>query len=110
MPVAPRAIPERTTTQPKVTTGGGCALSTSKSRLTLRSGGAGEIAVSLGRLTGPAPITASTSDWANIVVFTGARRAGVSMYRIVSVSQRPGTYGVTLRSPCGTKQIAVTVE
>ncbi|MFL6209235.1 MAG: hypothetical protein ACJ74W_10325 [Pyrinomonadaceae bacterium] len=110
-PVAPRAISERTMTQAKVTPGGGCALSTSKSRLTLSGGGgAAEITVSLGSLTGPAPITASTNDWANIVVFAGARRAGVSMYRIVSVSQRPGTYGVTLRSPCGTKHIAVIVE
>jgi hypothetical protein len=96
--------------QAKVASGGGCALSTSKSRLTLRGGSSAEVAVSLGSLTGPAPITAATNDWANVVVFAGAQRGGVSTYRIVSVSQRPGTYGVTLRSPCGTKHIAVIVE
>jgi hypothetical protein len=95
---------------PQVASSGSCALSTSKSKLTLRGGSAAEVAVSLGSLTGPPLITASTSDWANIVVFTGARRGGVSTYRIISVSQRPGTYSVTLRSPCGTKHIAVIVE
>lgn len=91
--------------------GRGCMLSTSKSKLTLRGkGSAAEIAISLGGPTGPAAVTATTGDWANIVVFPGARRGGVSTYRIVSVGQRPGTYGVTFSSPCGTKRIAVTVE
>lgn len=91
--------------------GGACALSTSRSRLTLHShGGAAEVAVSLGKPNGPAAVTASTNDWANVVVFAGARRGGVSLYRIVSVSQRPGTYSVTFSSPCGAKRIAVSVE
>lgn len=90
--------------------GRGCMLSTSKSKLTLHGKNAAtDIAVSLGNLTAPA-VNATTGDWAHIVVFPGARRAGVSTYRIVSVGQRPGTYSVTFTSPCGAKRIAVTVE
>jgi hypothetical protein len=110
----PRADRQAITTQPTPqaakAAGGRCTLALSKSKLTLRSKGAAEVAVSLGDLIGQNAITASTGDWANIVVFPGARRGGVALYRIVSVSQRPGTYGVNFSAPCGTRRVAVTVE
>ena len=109
--VAQQTSPVTITPEKKNVSSGRCALALSKSQLTLRSnGGSAEVAVSLDNATRPPAITATTTDWANVVVFPGARRGGVSVFRIVSASQRPGTYGVTFTSPCGTKRVAVTVE
>jgi hypothetical protein len=109
--IAQQTSPIANTPEKRNVSGGRCTLALSKSQLTLHgNGGSAEVAVSLGNPTGPPTITATTGDWANVVVFPGARRGGVSFYRIVSVSQRPGTYGVTFSSPCGTKRVAVIVE
>jgi len=112
--VGPDVVAGPSTPEEKDTGDDGCTISTSKGALTLRgNGGSAEIAVSLDRATASAAVTATTDDWSNIVVFAahpGTRGAGLTTYRITSVSQRVGTYAVIFNSPCGAKRVAVTVD
>jgi hypothetical protein len=86
---------------------------TSTGKLTLQNGeDSGEVAVGLQNgPAGPVPVTAATGDWADIAILAGSPdNDGVSLYRIVSVSKRAGTYNVTFNSPCGAQRVVVKVE
>jgi hypothetical protein len=108
LPVEAKTVAER-----KPNSDGDCMMSVSESSLSIRNGGSGTVTVNLNGRSSPAGISASTSDWSNIVVLTqpqGGKGSGSTKYSIVSVSKNTGTYAVNFKSPCGTKSVMVTVK
>ena len=58
-------------------------------------------------------VTATTGDWSDIAVFgasPGTGSNGISVYRVVSVSGRVGSYRLRFNSPCGARHVMVKVE
>ena len=87
-----------------------CALYSSASSLTMRSGGAAFLVVGG---PGQAPITVSTPNWADIAVLyegPAAGRNGWVRYTVRSISKRPGLYTVHFATSCGSQTIPVTVK
>jgi hypothetical protein len=55
-------------------------------------------------------VEVSTPDWSNIaVLYEGRTGNGWLRYSVRSVSGRPGVYTVRFATPCGSKNIPVTV-
>jgi len=57
-------------------------------------------------------VTATTGDWSDIAVFgtpLDAGSNGISVYRVVSVSGRVGSYRLRFNSPCGAQHVLVKV-
>jgi hypothetical protein len=85
-----------------------CALYASAGSLHMRGGGAAPLV-----LGGPGEagrVTVATPDWSNIaVLYEGRAGNGWSRYSVRSVSGRPGVYTVRFATPCGSKNIPVTV-
>ncbi|HWS90440.1 MAG TPA: hypothetical protein VN282_25950 [Pyrinomonadaceae bacterium] len=87
-----------------------CALYASASSLTMRGGGAAFLVVGG---PGQSPVTVSTPNWADVVVFSegpAAGRQGWMRYTVKSVSKRPGLYTVRFATSCGSQTIHVTVK
>ena len=98
--------------RPRRIAGGRCTIMTSKGTVLLkRNGRPGLITVVYVGVTADA-IKATTGDWSDIAVFgtpLDAGSNGISVYRIVSVSGRAGSYGLRFNSPCGAQQVLVKV-
>jgi tetratricopeptide (TPR) repeat protein len=97
--------------QHKLTTD--CALTLSVSSILLTSnGGTSAITASLDGQDGNADINATTADWADIIVLREPQdpAPNVARYTVTSVSKKTGTFLVTFKSPCGTKDVSVTVK
>ena len=99
--------------RPRRSAGGGCTIMASKDTMLLkRNGRPGLIGVVHAGVTADA-ITTTTGDWSDIAVFgtsPGAGSNGISMYRVVSVSGRAGSYRFRFNSPCGARHVLVKVE
>ena len=99
--------------RPRRAAGGRCTIMTSKDTMLLnRNGRAGLIAVVHVGVTADA-VTTTTGDWSDIAVFgtsPGAGSNGISVYRVVSVSGRVGSYRFRFNSPCGARHVLVKVE
>ncbi len=91
-----------------------CALTLSVDALTLTGdGGARAITASVAGPGGTtADITASTNNWADIIILREPQdpAPNVALYTITSVSKQAGTFVITFKSPCGTKEVPVTVK
>ncbi len=91
-----------------------CALALSVDSLLLTSnGGTSALTASLeGPGATAADITASTINWAAIIILREPQdpAPNAARYTISSVSKQSGTFVVTFKSPCGTKEVAVTVK
>ncbi|HEV2864263.1 MAG TPA: hypothetical protein VGX48_24915 [Pyrinomonadaceae bacterium] len=87
-----------------------CTLAAIPGALTIRGGGAAVVTLRLDETAGPARVGASTPHWADIAVFAEQPAGGGrARYTVRSVSRRPGLYGVTFRTACGSRTVAVTV-
>jgi hypothetical protein len=89
---------------------GPCALYTSVAALGLPAGGAASLV--LGVSDRPGAVSVTTPNWSDIAVFSEGRAGGAKgwvRYTVRSVSKRPGTYAVHVKSPCGSETIPVTV-
>lgn len=88
-----------------------CGLSVSRETVEVgRDGGAGSVTATLGNAAGGG-LSASTPDWADIVVFSEPQGAdGRVRYSVKSVSKKTGTYRLQLKSRCGSKSVAVHVR
>lgn len=93
---------------------GSCALSSSETALSVKSGGgAAVLTVTVEGAGDPSKINAVTSNWADILVFAEPRTAAdanAQRYTISSASGKPGTYAVTFGSPCGKLDVQVEVK
>ncbi|HEY0171565.1 MAG TPA: hypothetical protein VGB98_11120 [Pyrinomonadaceae bacterium] len=86
-----------------------CALYASADSLSIRGGGAAALFVG-----GPGEagrVTVTTPDWSNIAVFSEGRAGGNGWlrYSVRSVGSRSGVYTVRFTTPCGSRNIRVTV-
>ena len=89
-----------------------CALALSVDALMLPSGGTGAVTASLEGHGTSNDISASTNDWADIILLREPQdpAANAARYTITSISKKAGTYTVTFKSPCGAKEVAVTIK
>ncbi len=95
--------------------GGACAATLSETAVKLKAGG-GSAVVSV-QLEGPADLTKirpATPNWADIVILaeprTDADAENARRFTISSVSAKPGLFTVTFATPCGKREVAVTVQ
>jgi hypothetical protein len=99
--------------KPKAVRGQGsplpCAMYASADSLNIRGGGAATLVVG-----GPGEagrVTVTTPDWSNIAVFSEGRTGGGGWFRysVRSVGKKSGVYSVRFTTPCGSRNIRVTV-
>lgn len=99
--------------KPKAVRGQGsaspCALYASADSLNIRSGGAATLFVGGPGEAGRVSVT--TPDWSNIAVLSEGRTGanGWFKYSVRSVSKKSGVYSVRFTTPCGSRNIRVTV-
>lgn len=102
-----------TEAKPKAVRGQGsqspCALYASADSLTIRGGGGATLVV--GGPGGAGQIAVTTPDWSNIAVFSEGRTGGNGWFRysVRSVGKKSGVYSVRFTTPCGSRNIRVTV-
>lgn len=91
-----------------------CPLAVSEEAITLAgSGGSASILVRLEGQEDLSKVTATTPDWSNIIVLReppSATEAGTAKFTVNSISKARGNFTVTIKSPCGAKDVAVTVK
>ncbi|MEO6392770.1 MAG: hypothetical protein ABIP75_13055 [Pyrinomonadaceae bacterium] len=113
---ATTAIPTAETPTPAVTkpADGACSMVISEPDISLLSNG-GSVSVTI-TLEGSAEIdkiSASTSNWSDIAVFpqSGLRADATGrVFVITSISKKTGEFTVSFKSPCGTREVKVTVR
>lgn len=109
---APTADPGPTT-KPSVPETG-CATTLSEAELSLlNNGGSVTVTVTLAGSTEIDKITAATPNWADIAVFpqSGLRSDQTGrVFVITSISKNTGAFTVNFKTPCGTKEVKVTVR
>lgn len=99
--------------KPKAVRGQGsaapCALYASADSLNIRGGGAATLVV--GGPGGAGHVSVMTPDWSNIAVFSEGRTGanGWFRYSVRSVGKKSGVYSVRFTTPCGSRNIRVTV-
>lgn len=114
-PDAPSPTPRRRIAgKHKVAAEGDCQISVSESGLTINQGGSALVHLRLEGLDNASGIKAATPDWAHIVLLVEPRAdsdaGNAARYTISSIGKTPGVYTVAFSSPCGAKQVAVTVK
>ena len=89
-----------------------CTLTLSVDALSLTTGSAGTLTATLAGQPRGADVNATTNDWADIIILREPQDApsDTARYTITSISKKTGTFLVTFKSPCGTKEVAVTVK
>jgi tetratricopeptide (TPR) repeat protein len=91
---------------------GECALAVESEAVSLKAGASASFLVSLEGGGDPSKITATTPNWSDILVLRepAGADAGAIKFTVTSISKGAGDYGVTIKSPCGSKKIMVTVK
>jgi hypothetical protein len=92
---------------------GECALAVSSEALTLDGGGSASIIATLDGGADASKITATTPNWSDIIVLREPPKssdANAVKFTVTSISKGGGTYAVAIKSPCGAKQVSVTVK
>jgi tetratricopeptide (TPR) repeat protein len=114
--VATKTVNERGTAQsspPAHGATGECALAVSSDALTLDGGGSASVVATLDGGADASKITATTSNWSDIIVLREPSKTADTnavKFTVTSISKGGGTYAVTIKSPCGAKQLSVTVK
>jgi tetratricopeptide (TPR) repeat protein len=92
---------------------GECALSISSDVLSVNGGGSASVVATLDGEGDAAKITATTPNWSDIIVLrepSNSTAANSAKFTVTSISKSGGTFAVTIKSPCGAKQLTVTVK
>lgn len=86
-----------------------CALYASADSLNIRGGGAATLVVGGPGEAGRVAVT--TPDWSNIAILSEGRTGGNGWFRysVRSVGKKSGVYSVRFTTPCGSRNIRVTV-
>lgn len=90
-----------------------CALAVETESLSLVGGASGSIVIRLEGDGDLARATATTPNWSDIIVLrepTAAAEPDTARFTVTSISKTAGTYVVTVKSPCGAKDVAVSVK
>lgn len=93
-----------------------CSLATNESSLTIRNNsGSAIITITLDGAATAEGVTAQISDWSAIAVFPEPKssaegNANTVSFSIASISKKTGSFIVTFKSPCGSKDVTVTVK
>lgn len=95
--------------------GEGCAILLSEESLTIDSStGSTTITVTLDGLSSADGINAVSNDWSDIAIFPEPKKDGASSntrtFSVTSMSKKTGTFTITFKTPCGTKDVTVTVK
>lgn len=99
--------------RPRRVAQGECAILISENSLTIQSGGTATINVTLDGLSSTDKVTATSSDWSALAAFPEPRRDANSntlSFSVTSISKQTGTFTITFKSPCGSKDVTVTVR
>lgn len=105
--------PEQTARAGSVTSGvGACALTFSPAPLSLASGGTASLSVTSEAGADLSKLSATTPNWADILVFAEPRAADspAARFTVSTVSGKPGTYTLVFKLPCGTSELQVEVK
>lgn len=110
---ADKQKPEPTESKP-ATDGKTCAVSVNQEEVSvINNGGTIAVTITLDGMAFDEKKVSVDFDWANINVFLepDVKSDGRSaLYKIVSASKNTGTYKITFKTPCGTKEVTVTVR
>ena len=90
-----------------------CEVRVSESALTIQNnGGRAIVDVTLEGLASAEGVTAATSDWSALAVFPEppGKDGNINSFSISSVSKQTGRFTITFKTPCGTKDVIVTVR
>lgn len=91
-----------------------CTIAVSESALTIENnGGRGIIDITLEGATSTEGITAVTSDWSSLAVFPEPKSGtnnNLASFSVSSISKKTGRFTITFKSPCGSKEVTVTVR
>jgi tetratricopeptide (TPR) repeat protein len=91
-----------------------CSLNINESSLTIQNnGGSALVTITLDGQANADNVTASTSDWSALAVFPEPKSGADSNSRsfsVTSLNTKTGMFTITFKSPCGMKEITVTVK
>ncbi len=90
-----------------------CSISLSESSLTIQNGGSATIIITLDGATNTNNVTAISSDWSALAAFPEPKKDAGSntlVFSVTSISKLTGTFTITIKSPCGSKDVTVTVR
>lgn len=91
-----------------------CSLSINESSLTIQNnGGSALVTITLDGQANADNVTASTSDWSALAIFPEPKSGANNNSRtfsVTSLNTKTGTFTITFKSPCGAKEITVTVK
>lgn len=99
----------------RVASDGKCSISISEESLTIQNnGGSALITITLDGLDSTEQVTATTSDWSALAVFpepkSGAAASNSVVFSVAPISKKTGLFTITFKSPCGSKDVTVTVK
>ncbi|MFL6211113.1 MAG: tetratricopeptide repeat protein [Pyrinomonadaceae bacterium] len=99
-------------THPRARRAPECALTLSTDSMLLTAGGASTLTASLEGQTRGTDITTSTANWADILILREPQDAAstTARFTISSISKKTGTFVVLFTSPCGNREVSVTVK
>jgi tetratricopeptide (TPR) repeat protein len=109
-----RTAREDTGQRPRRVSEKSCTLAVSESALTIQNnGGRAIIDITLEGGSSSGGITAATSDWSSLAVFPEPKsgtESSVTSFSLTSISKKTGLFTVTFKTPCGSKDVTVTVK
>jgi len=91
-----------------------CTLSLDAEALAVNSGGGATLIARLDGHTGD--IDATTPDWSHIIILrdplidADATNSAAFKFTIASIGKTPGQFNITFKSPCGKKELPVTIK
>jgi tetratricopeptide (TPR) repeat protein len=93
---------------------GKCSISLSENALSLQTNGSALITVTVEGKDTAEGITASTSDWSAVAVFpepkSSTTASNTLVFSVAPISKKTGLFSITFKSPCGEKDVTVTVK
>lgn len=93
--------------------GASCNITLSERELTINSGGSANLMLTFDSAISADKVIASSSDWSAIAAFPESRKdadANTLTFSVTSISKQTGTFTITFKTPCGSKDVTVTVK
>ncbi len=112
---APDSTASRQQRQRRVGEASSCTISVSENFLAIQNNsGSAILTLTLEGVTNTDGVTASTSDWSALAVFpepkSSTTASNTLSFSITSISKKTGTFTITFKTPCGAKDVTVSVK